>query len=65
MRATITIEIDKAVGRRLLAPIGIATPHEMPLAFRVDGAEFAFSGEDRRRRIARRDRLAVQVRTQG
>ena len=41
---TVTVAPDAHV-RRLLAPTGVATPHQMPLGFAVDGAPFTLTGE--------------------
>lgn len=45
MLATVIVDAGKAAGRRLLAPIGITTPHKNPLACRVDGAAITLTGE--------------------
>lgn len=42
---TVTIATDRPAGRRLLAPVGIPTPHQMPVGFSVQGASFVLSGE--------------------
>lgn len=42
---TVTVKPDGTSGRPLLAPVGIATPHQTPVRFEVDGAPFSLVGE--------------------
>lgn len=47
MLTTVTVRIapDDSIGRKLLAPIGLATPHQVPVSFQVAGAEVSLTGE--------------------
>ncbi|MEP0324464.1 transglutaminase-like domain-containing protein [Bauldia litoralis] len=42
---TVTVATEDAAGRLLLAPVGIATPHQTPVRFTVEGAPFSLVGE--------------------
>lgn len=42
---SVTVAPDDQPGRRLLAPVGIATPHQTPIRFSVEGAGFSLTGE--------------------
>lgn len=45
MAITVTVTVDPQPGCRLLAPVGIPTPHQTPLRFAVEGADFSLTGE--------------------
>lgn len=44
-RVSVTVAGGAAAGRRLLAPVGVTTPHRTPLRFDVEGAGLALTGE--------------------
>lgn len=44
-KVTVTVAPDRIAGRRLLAPVGTATPHQTTVSFAVRGTPFALTGE--------------------
>lgn len=42
---SVTVAPDEAGGRPLLAPVGLPTPHQVPVRFAVEGASFELTGE--------------------
>jgi len=44
-QVTVTVAPDDTGGRSLLAPVGLATPHQVPVRFAVEGASFELTGE--------------------
>ncbi len=42
---TVTVAPDETGGRQLLAPVGLPTPHQVPVRFAVEGAGFELTGE--------------------
>lgn len=42
---TVTVEPDQDGERRLLVPIGLPTPHQMPAGFRISGGTLSLTGE--------------------
>lgn len=49
---TVTVDTRAVAGRRLLAPIGMRTPHQTPVSFAVDGAAWSLAGEARSGQMA-------------
>ena len=42
---TVTVAPEETGGRKLLAPVGMPTPHQVPVGFAVEGAAFELTGE--------------------